>query len=120
VAVFVVVGGEEPLAEGACIGEGAEPVGEVGHIFEGLELGLRVRVVIEHRGREWERRTPRSIIISDTGFDVIDPPRSAWMVCGTTMLAATAPARKSFATTASSAFATSQPVTYREKMSSTT
>ena len=50
VAVFVVVGGEEPLAECACVGEGAEPVGEVGHIFEGLELGLGVRVVI---------RTPR-------------------------------------------------------------
>jgi len=65
----------------------------------------------EQRGREWERHTPRSIIISDTGFDVIEPPRSAWIVCGTIWLAATAPARKSFATTASSAFATSQPVT---------
>jgi hypothetical protein len=31
---------------------------------------------------------------SDTGFDVIEPPRSVWIACGTTMLAATAPARK--------------------------
>jgi len=45
----------------------------------------------EQRGREWERHTPRSIIISDTGFDVIEPPRSAWIVCGTIWLAATAP-----------------------------
>jgi hypothetical protein len=50
VAVFVVVGGEESFAERPCVGEGAEPVGEVGHIFEGPELGLGVRVVI---------RTPR-------------------------------------------------------------
>jgi hypothetical protein len=46
-----------------------------------------------------------------TGFDVIEPPRSAWIVCGTIWLAATAPARKSRATTASSACATNQPVT---------
>jgi hypothetical protein len=37
----------------------------------------------EYRGRECDRETPRSIINSDTGFEVIDPPRSAWIVCGT-------------------------------------
>lgn len=60
VAVFVVVGGEEPLAEPAGIGEGAEPVREVGHVLEGLELGLGVRVVIRALGRECERQTPRN------------------------------------------------------------
>jgi hypothetical protein len=71
------------------------------------------------RGREWERAIPRSIIISDTGFDVIELPRSAWIVCGVTRLRATAPARTSFATTVSSAWATSQAGTEREKISST-
>ncbi|MGB7797248.1 MAG: hypothetical protein WBL53_13490 [Pseudonocardiaceae bacterium] len=63
------------------------------------------------RGREWERAIPRSIIISDTGFEVVEPPRSAWIVCGMARLRATASARKSFATTASSAWATSHPGT---------
>src|SRR4051812_35666821 len=57
---------------------------------------------------------------ADTGFEVIDGPRSAWIVCGTTPLRVMALVRKSFATTASSVLATSHPVTYREKMSRTT
>src|SRR3954447_18904828 len=40
------------------------------------EYGLSFEV----RGRECERRTPRSTSISDTGFEVMAPPRSAWMV----------------------------------------
>src|SRR4051794_37155091 len=59
------------------------------------EYGLSFEV----RGRECERRTPRSTSISDTGFEVMAPPRSAWMVCGSIPLRATASARKSRATT---------------------
>ena len=61
------------------------------------------------RGREYERRIPRSTISSDTGFEVIEPPRSAWIEFGMAMFRATASARKSFRHAASSAFATSHP-----------
>jgi hypothetical protein len=39
----VVVGGEEPLAERAGISEGAEPVREIWHVLQRLELRLGVR-----------------------------------------------------------------------------
>ena len=46
VAVLVVVGGEEPLAERARVSQAAEPVREIGHVLQRLELRLGVRVVI--------------------------------------------------------------------------
>ena len=46
VAVFVVVPGEEPLAEGQGVFVGAEAVGEPGLVLGGLELALGVRVVV--------------------------------------------------------------------------
>ena len=76
-AVIVIVGVEEPVAERAGIGQTAEPLGEIGHVLESFEPGLGERVAFEQCGREWERRTPRSIISSETGFEVIEPPRSA-------------------------------------------
>jgi hypothetical protein len=42
VAVFVVVGGEETVTEHAGVFQGAEPGGEIGHVFEGFELGFGV------------------------------------------------------------------------------
>ena len=46
VAVLVVVPAEEPAAEGAGVLDGAEAVGEVGPVLEGLELALGERVVV--------------------------------------------------------------------------
>jgi hypothetical protein len=111
VAMLMVVGGEEPLAERAGVGERPEPVREVGHILEGLNCASEYGLSFEHRGRECDRRTPRSVMSSDTGFEVIEPPRSAWIVCGARWLRAMASVRKSFATTASSVLATSHPTT---------
>ena len=46
VMVFMVIPGEESLAKGACVLDGAESVGELGPIFEGLELAFRIWIVI--------------------------------------------------------------------------
>ena len=46
VMVVVVVPGEEALTKGTCILDGAESVGELGPIFEGLELALRIWIGI--------------------------------------------------------------------------
>jgi hypothetical protein len=50
VAVLVVIGGEKPVAERACVGEAAESVREVRHIFEGLELDLGIGAVVRCPG----------------------------------------------------------------------
>ena len=46
VVMFVVVPGEERAAEQACGLDRVEPVGEVGPVLQGLELGLAVGVVV--------------------------------------------------------------------------
>jgi hypothetical protein len=80
VVVLHVVPVEEALAEGAGILDAAEPVREGGVVLEGLELALRVRVVVGTCGREWERMMPRSASGMATGLAVIELSRSAWMV----------------------------------------
>ena len=45
-AMILVVPAVEPCAERAGVLEGAEPLGEVGPVLQGLELGLGERVVI--------------------------------------------------------------------------
>ena len=47
VAVGVVVPGEEPDQERAGVFEAAEPVGELGSVLQGLEMGFGVGVVVE-------------------------------------------------------------------------
>jgi hypothetical protein len=44
--VFVVVPGKKPLTKGACVLDGTESLGELGPVFESLELALRVWVVV--------------------------------------------------------------------------
>jgi len=44
--MFVVIPGEELLAKGTRVLDGAEALGELGPVLEGLELALRVRIVI--------------------------------------------------------------------------
>ena len=46
VAMLVVVPMEEGLAVGAGIFDGAEPVGEVGSVFQGFELGFGEGIVV--------------------------------------------------------------------------
>ena len=46
VMVVVVVPGEEALAEGACVLDGAESIRELGSVFESLELAFRIWVVV--------------------------------------------------------------------------
>ena len=78
VPVFVVVPMEESLAVGAGVFDGAEPLGEVRAVFQGLELGLREGIVVGDVGaREWVLVTPRSASSSATGLDFIEEPRSA-------------------------------------------
>ena len=52
VAMLVVVGGEEPVTERACIGEGAEPVGKAGTYLRVLNCASEYGLSFEHRGRE--------------------------------------------------------------------
>src|SRR5665213_472351 len=119
VMVFVVVPGEEALAKGTCILDGSESVGELGPVFESFELTLRVWVVV---GDVWPTGvlvTPRSASISATGFEVIEVPRSAWIVrvSGAMPCFSQVAAISRLANSAVSRLATIQPTTLRLKMS---
>jgi len=80
VAVLVVVVLEESVDEGPALGEGCELFGEPRRVFEGLELGFAVGVVVGDAGRLCDWRTPRSARSWDTVFEVIELPRSACRV----------------------------------------
>jgi len=60
------------------------------------------------------RVTPRSTSNADTGFDVIEVPRSACTVCGAVPFRVIASSMKAFAGKESSAAATIHPGLYRE------
>lgn len=66
---------EEAGAELAGVGARDESVGELGQVLRGLELRLGERVVVRYRGREWERVTPRSASMAETGLEVIEVRR---------------------------------------------
>ena len=111
VAVVVVVVGEERLAERPGVGDGAEALGEARAVLERLELRLAVGVVVAHVRRLWERLMPKKLSSSATGFEVIELPRSAWMVSwsGGTRWRATASAMSSLASSPDSLGATTSP-----------
>jgi len=48
--MLLVVPGKESLTEDSCILDGAKPFRELRAIFQGLELGFRIRIVIAHMG----------------------------------------------------------------------
>jgi hypothetical protein len=76
---------------------------------------------LETFGRECDFRIPRSVSSADTGFDVIEVPRSAWIVCGMTpLLTRIASSMKCFARSPSSVVCTSQYTIHRENMSTMT
>ena len=70
-------------------------------------------------GREWDWMTPRSASRNATGLEVIEEPRSAWMLsCPRPMPCLLQVAAISFsARAADSQVATIQPTAYRLKMS---
>ena len=80
VAMHVVVVVEERRTERAGIGDGPESVGERRAVFQRLELGFGVGVVIGGVRPAVERATPRSTRSWATGLDVIADPRSACKV----------------------------------------
>jgi hypothetical protein len=80
VAVLVVVPAEEVLAVRPGSFDGDEAAGEAGPVFQGLGLGLGVRIALLTCGQEWDWVTPRSASSSATGVDVIEEPRPAWIV----------------------------------------
>ena len=103
----MVVLGEEAVQECPGLDQTAERAGEVVQVFQGLELRLGVGLSLETRGREWV--TPRSTSNAGTRLDVIEVPRSACTVCGADPFRAIASSMKSFASTESSAAATTHP-----------
>lgn len=74
---------------------------------------------MEQGGREWLLVTPRSASKKATGLEAMEDPRSAWMVnwsrsmCWLAMVSA----NNRSARAARSAWASSQPGTYRESLS---
>ena len=79
-AMLVVVVVEEGLAERPSVLDGAEAGGEGRAVLERLVDRLGVRVVLLTCGREWVRLMLKSLSSSATPLEVIEVPRSAWMV----------------------------------------
>ena len=117
VAVDVVVLGEESFAERLRVVGGVEGSGEVVQVLHGLELRFGVGVAVRDPGPEWARVTPRSEGSAETGWAVMEVPRSACTACGQAPLRAIASSRKSLASMKSSRAATIHPRVNREQLS---
>lgn len=63
---------------------------------------------MDTRGRECDLMTPRLVSSSETSPEVMDVPRSAWTVCGTSPLRAMASAMNASASSALSWWETIQ------------
>jgi hypothetical protein len=113
VAVVMVVIVEEGVAEGAGVFDAAEVGWEGGAVLEGLVDRFGVGVVVGDVRGEWVRPMPRSARSSATPLEVIEVPRSAWMVRAARSIpwAPTAAVMKASASSAVSVVATIQPTT---------
>ena len=89
-------------------------------VLRGLELRFGEGVVVRDPGPEWDRVTPRSTSSAETGWAVIEVPRSACTVCGQAPFLAIASSRKSLASMEPSRVATIHPRVNREQMSNKT
>ena len=78
--MLVVVPGEKLGAESVRILITTKAIGKLRAVLHGLELALRVRIVIGDIGRLWVLVTPSSASKNATAFDVIGAPRSACTV----------------------------------------
>src|SRR5665648_405972 len=76
--------------------------GNSGRYFRVLNCASEYGLSLLTRAREWERVTPRSASSAETGWEVIEVPRSACTVCGTAPLRSMASAMKSVASRESS------------------
>jgi hypothetical protein len=113
VTVLVVVPAKAAFAEGPRVLQRSEPFRELGPVLERLELGLRVGLSFEQWGREWLLVTPRSASSNATGLELIEEPRSAWMVSwsGSTPCLRMLSASSRSASSAASLVASVQPTT---------
>ena len=111
--VLVIVVVEEKLAERPSVLDRAEAGGEGRAVLERLVDRLGVRVVLLTCGREWVRLMLRSLSSSATPLEVIEVPRSAWMVKAPRSMPweTTAVVMSSSASSAVSVAATIQPTT---------
>jgi hypothetical protein len=119
VVVLGVVPGEEPLAERPGVLDPPNRSGNSGRYLSVLNCASENGLSFDTRGRACVRVTPRSANSSATGLDVIDIPRSAWIVnCldGMAYFAQVSRMSRS-ASVLLSQSATIQPTTYRLKMS---
>ena len=80
VMMFVVVPGKELLAKGPCVFDAGEAVGELRPVLERLELALRERVVVGDVRPAVGLGDPQVASSRATGLEVIDGPRSLWIV----------------------------------------
>jgi hypothetical protein len=78
--VVLVVPVEEGSAEGLGVLDGAEPLGELGLVFQGLEAAFGEGVVVGVIGPAVGLVTPRSASSRAVAFAFIDGPRSACRV----------------------------------------
>jgi hypothetical protein len=95
--------------------------GNAGQYFSVLNCASLYGLSLLTFGRECDLRIARSDSSADTGLDVIEVPRSAWMAYGAMPLfRRTASVMKSFASSPSSVACTSKCTAQREKISSIT
>src|SRR6266446_2767958 len=78
--MLVVIPREKLGAESVRILVTAKPIGKLRTVLHGLELALRIRIVLETYGRLWVLVTPSSARKKATTFDLIGAPRSACTV----------------------------------------
>ena len=79
-AMFLVVPGEELAAERQAVVVGRKPLRELWPVLERLELAFRERIVVGHVRRLCDLTTPNAASNWATVCEVIDVPRSAWIV----------------------------------------
>jgi hypothetical protein len=117
--MLMVVPGEEGLAMRPRVLDGGEPGGEVRPVLQRLELALGVRVVVGDVRAGVRLGIPGSASRNATGLEVIEEPRSAWMVsCPGPMPCLAQVSAISFsASAADSRVAAIQPGAYRLKTS---
>lgn len=80
VMVLGVVPGKEALAKAACILDRAEAFRELGSVLQGLELTFRERVVVGDVGPAVGLGDSQVGQQQGAGLEVMEVPRSAWMV----------------------------------------
>jgi hypothetical protein len=116
VAMFVVVPGEKDLAVLPGGFDRGEPTGKSGRYFSVLNWASLKGLSSETCGGLCDWVTPRSASRNATGLEVIELPRSAWMVNWSRLMPCLVQVWRisTSASAADSRVATIQPTVYRE------